>query len=131
MPIFFYRAKFITLFLHDSGVKMADFQELDKIVLTLLQVTGLLLPVVFLTFRFYLRGADESIPERKLHRRLRLVVAMIITLTVTGFCASIGLLDLSFKPYLTLIAVGALALFFIFYGVFIYKIIRWEKLKAA
>ncbi|WP_435180922.1 hypothetical protein [Halorussus sp. AFM4] len=110
---------------------MADFQELDQIVLALLQVTGLLLPVVFLTFKFYLRGAENSIPERKLHRRLRLVVAMIIALTVTGFCASVGLLDMSLKPHLTLIAVISLASFFILYGVFIYRIIKWEQLKAA
>ena len=110
---------------------MADFHELDKVVLALIQVTGLLLPVVFLTFRFYLRGADEDISERKLHRRLRLVVAMIIALTGTGLFATIGLLDLNIKPLLTLIAVFGLSLFFIFYGIFIYKIIRWEKLKAA
>lgn len=109
---------------------MSDFQELDEIALTLIQSVGLLLPVVFLTFRFYLKGADESISQGKLLRRIRLLITMIVTLTVSGFFATIGLFDISLKPIFTLIAVLSLALFFLLYGAFIYRITKWEQLAA-
>ena len=109
---------------------MNDFRELDGIVLTLIQSVGLLLPVVFLTFRYYLEGADESISQNKLLRRLRLVITMVVLLTICGLFATIGLFDSSWKTVFTKIAVLALAFFFTIYGIFIYKITRWEQLAT-
>ena len=108
----------------------SNFEELDRIVLTLIQSIALLLPVVFLTFRHYLKGADRDIPQSKLLRRLRLVIAMVSLLTVSGFFATLGLLDISFKPVFTLIAVLSLAFFFLIYGLFIYKITKWGQIAS-
>lgn len=109
---------------------MSDLQELDRIILTLIQSVALLLPVVFLTFRFYLELADESISENKLFRRIRLLIIMIVALTASGLFATIGLFDIGLKPLFTRIAVLTLAIFFLIYGLFIFKITKWNKLSA-
>lgn len=106
---------------------MATPQELDNISLTLIQAAGLLLPVVFLTFRFYLKGADRDISRRTLMARFRVFTVMIIFLTVTGMFASIGLFDYSVKAIFVEISVLSLAFFFASYGYFIYKITKWSE----
>ncbi|WP_136601728.1 hypothetical protein [Salinigranum halophilum] len=102
---------------------MADYSGIDDIALTLIQSTGLLLPVVFLTFRFYLNDVGSSATERELERSAKKFVYMISALTITGFFGTISVFNFSFKPIVALISVSSLAAFFLLYGWFIYSIV--------
>jgi len=88
----------------------------DDISLTLIQATGLLLPVVFLTLRFYLEDARGRAPESQIDKTSKRFVLMIFTLTISGFCATVALFESGFKTFLGIIAVLGLAVFFLLYG---------------
>lgn len=103
---------------------LPNYPEIDRVVLTLIQATGLLLPVVFLTFRFYLNEVGGSSPEEQVKKSTKRFVFMIAALTVTGFFATLGVFDWVLKPWLALIAVSSLAVFFALYGWFIYGIVN-------
>ena len=101
---------------------MPNYPEIDRVVLTLIQATALLLPVVFLTFRFY----DDAKPEAsevEVESAGKKFVYMIAALTVTGFFASVGILDFSLKPMFAFIATMSLAAFFLLYGWFILDLV--------
>jgi len=100
-----------------------NYPEIDQVVLTLIQATGLLLPVVFLTFRFYLNEIEGSGPEEQVEKSTKRFIYMIIALTVTGFLATLGIFDWGLKPLLASIVVLSLAIFFALYGWFIYGIV--------
>jgi hypothetical protein len=102
---------------------MADYSEIDTIALTLVQATALLLPVVFLTFRFYLNDAEGNTPAKEIEDSAKRLVLMIFLLTATGFLATIAILDFSLKSTFAFFAVLTLAAFFLLYGWFFYKIV--------
>lgn len=102
---------------------MADYAEIDTIALTLVQATALLLPVVFLSFRFYLDDAEDNTPVEELEESASRVVVMIFLLTATGLFSTIAILDFSLKPTFAFLGVSTLAVFFLMYGYFFYKIV--------
>lgn len=101
---------------------MPNYPEIDRVVLTLIQATALLLPVVFLTFRFY-EDAQTNYSESEKTAAAKKFVYMITTLTVAGFFVTIGVLDLALKPTFAFIATMSLATFFVIYGWFIYGVV--------
>ena len=102
---------------------MTSTAELNDIALTLLQVTGLLLPVVFLTANFVKNeGVFNEISDKRKNKLSKLFIYMILSLSVTGFLATLGILNWSIKESLLFISVLSLASFFLMYGVFIYCI---------
>ncbi|WP_141212901.1 MULTISPECIES: hypothetical protein [unclassified Halorubrum] len=101
---------------------MADYSEVDAVALTLVQATALLLPVVFLSFRFYLDDAEGNTPAKEIEESAKRLVLMIFLLTATGFLSTIAILDFSLKPTFAFFAVLTLATFFLLYGWFFYKI---------
>lgn len=102
---------------------MSDYSEVDTIALTLIQATALLLPVVFLSFRFYLDDAEGEAPAKEIEESAKRLVLMIFLLTATGFLSTVAVLDFSLKPTIAFFAVLSLAGFFLVYGWFFYKII--------
>ena len=104
---------------------MTSIAELNDIALTLLQVTGLLLPVVFLTANFVKKeGIFDKISDKKQNKLSKLFIYMILSLSVTGFLATLGILRGSIKESLLFISVLFLASFFLMYGIFIYWITK-------
>lgn len=98
-------------------------EHLNNIASTLIQSTGLLLPVVILTFRFYTQYGDPNISETRLTNRARQIGIIILLLAITGVCSTLGLLRTSLKSPLLFGAVLSLAVFFVLYARFIYDII--------
>ena len=104
---------------------MTSTAELNDIALTLLQVTGLLLPVVFLTANFVKNeGVFNEISDKRKNKLSKLFIYMILSLSVTGFLATLGILNWSIKESLLVISVLSLTSFFLMYGVFIYWITK-------
>ncbi len=101
---------------------MTSYSELNDIALVMLQVTGLLLPVVFLTVNFAKKEAWGRLAERERELVAKLLLVMISSLTITGLMGAIGVLELPIKTLVLVISVCSLALFFVFYGYFIYVI---------
>lgn len=104
---------------------MTDFQELNRITLTLLQATGLLMPVAFLTFRYYLRHESDKLSEKGMDYFAKIFMSMITALTTTGFLSTIGLFNFWLKQTLITLSVLSLSLFFLSYGWFLYKLATW------
>jgi len=104
---------------------MTSIAELNDIALTLLQVTGLLLPVVFLTANFVKNeGVFNEISDERQNKLSKLFIYMVLSLSVTGLLATLGILRWSIKESLLFISVLFLASFFLMYGVFIYWITK-------
>jgi hypothetical protein len=103
---------------------MTSVAELNDIALTLLQATGLLLPVVFLTINFVKNEGFGDLPEYIQERIAILFLLMIGALTATGFLATIGVFESPAKSLVLFIAVCSLAIFFVLYGFFIYYLIQ-------
>jgi len=101
---------------------MSDYPEIDKVVLTLIQATGLLLPVIFLTVRFYVNNTTEEALTEEIDRAKWIFKLMVACLTVTGFFATFGIFDSPLKIAAAVIAVSSLAIFFLLYGWFMYHI---------
>lgn len=98
-------------------------EHLNSIASTLIQSTGLLLPVAFLTFRFYTDYGDPNISERRLTKIGRQFGFMVLLLAITGAFATLGLLRTPMKDYLLFLAVVTLAIYFLIYARFIYSIL--------
>ena len=105
---------------------MPAFVESNRITLTLLQVTGLLMPVAFLTFRYYLQHETGQLSQDGMDYFAKLFVFMISTLVCTGFLSTIGLFNFKFKQILISLSVLSLALFFLLYGWFLYRLATWS-----
>lgn len=105
---------------------MTSHTYLNEIVLTLIQATGLLLPVVLVTFRFYVNNKSSSVEAENIRNVGKVIGLMILLLSVTGFSATLGVLDLPIKRLLAFISTLSLAAFFAIYGWFIYRAINWD-----
>ena len=95
---------------------MTEASDIDSIVLTIIQAVGLLLPVVLFTVN-YISPPDDR--EWTIQWGLWLTATMILSLTLSGFLATIGVLKLGFRRWLGFFAVLSLAVFFLTYGIFI------------
>jgi hypothetical protein len=98
---------------------MTSYSELNDIALVMLQVTALLLPAVFLTMNFVKEDGLDSLRDSEIETIGNLLIIMIFSLTVTGFTASIGVLDTQLKDIILFVSVISLALFFVAYGWFV------------
>jgi len=103
---------------------MTTYGQLNDIALALLQVTALLLPVVFLSMNFAKNEGLDSYSERIQGKIARVFIYMIVCLTGTGFLATFGLLETSIKRFLLFASVVLLSVFFAFYGHFIYLLVK-------
>lgn len=104
---------------------MTSTAELNDIALTLLQVTGLLLPVVFLTANFVKNeGVLNDISDERQNKLAKLFIYMVLSLSLTGLLATLGILKWSLKESLLLASVLFLASFFLMYGIFIYRLTK-------
>lgn len=101
---------------------MTSYSELNDIALVMLQMTALLLPAVFLTMNFVKKDAWNKLKIKQKDIVGKLLIIMISSLTITGFTASIGVLESPVKTFVLFISVFFLALFFVSYGYFIYVI---------
>jgi len=104
--------------------QMTSYSQLNDIALALLQVTALLLPVVFLTMNFVKDEGYTEFSDKIQTKIAKNFIYMIGCLTVTGLLGSIGLLDFGAKRFVLFCAVVLLAGFFAFYGYFIYLLLR-------
>jgi len=103
---------------------MTSFAELNDIALTLLQVTGLLLPVVFLTVSFVKKEGLNQFSEGIQQNMRFVLISMISLLAITGFFATFGILRTSVKDLFIFISVLSLAAFFLLYGAFTYLLTK-------
>ena len=110
----------------ETNIQMTSFTELNDIALTLLQVTGLLLPVVFLTANFVKNEGLGQFPDGVQRKMGHILVLMVFTLAITGFFATVGILRSPMKSMVLFISVCLLAIFFILYGLFIYFLTKSE-----
>ncbi len=102
---------------------MSELSALREIGLVLLQVTGLMLPVVFLTAQFIERES-ESLSDATKEKMSTVLLYMIGSLTATGALSSIGLLETGIRDVFVFFGVLFLTAFFILYGTFIMLSVR-------
>lgn len=103
---------------------MANFPELDRVSLTLLQVTGLLFPVIFLTMSFLKREGYDEQPSQIQNKIANSFIVMVFALTSTGFTATLGILDTAIKDWILFFSVVSLLMFFMLYGRMFLVIVR-------
>jgi|AntRauTorcE11898_2_1112593.scaffolds.fasta_scaffold18965_2 hypothetical protein len=106
---------------------MANSPELDSVALTMIQAVGLLLPVVLLTFRFYINNVGESVSEDGFLDSVDTMKQMVLLLAVSGFLATVGVLDIPLKDVFVFGSTITLAFFFLLYALFIREAIDTER----
>lgn len=98
---------------------MVGFGPTDRIASTIIQAIGLLLPAVFISFRYYEDQVSvEDVSNREAAIVVLLLVIMVLALTMSGAGAVLGLLDTGIKTLSVFISIVTLFVFFIAYGTF-------------
>lgn len=97
----------------------------QRVALDLIQVVGLMLPVVFLTMQFVQRNATSKTSKQAESVFLALFLLMLGALTASGILLLLGVLEVEWAPIFVFIGVISMMAFFIFFGMFIFYFIRY------
>lgn len=95
-----------------------------QIALDLIQVVGLMLPVVFLSMKFIQQNITSETSKQAESVFLWLFLFMLGTLTSSGFLLLLGVLDVEWARLLVFLGVISMMMFFAFFGIFIFYFIR-------
>ncbi|ELZ55647.1 MULTISPECIES: hypothetical protein [Halorubrum] len=98
-----------------------------QIALDLIQVVGLMLPVVFLTMRFLQRNTSPETDKETESLFVRIFLLMLASLTASGFLLLLGVLDTAWASSVVFFGVVAMMAFFVFFGIFIYYFVQAMK----
>ena len=98
-----------------------------QIALDLIQVVGLMLPVVFLTMRFVQRNTSPETTKQTESVFVGLFLMMLGALTLSGILFLLGILDVEWASGLTFLGIVSMMAFFVFFGMFIFYFIRCMK----
>lgn len=90
----------------------------------LLQTTGLLLPVVFLSMRFVRVNAGKEMRQKDLAPFILVFIAMIVFLTIAGLSSSLVLVGWGNSPAFADIGAAALLFFFLIFSYYIYLVVK-------
>lgn len=96
-----------------------------QVALDLIQVVGLMLPVVFLTMRFVQRNTTSKTSRRTESVFLGLFLLMLGALTASGILLLLGILGSEWAPSLVFFGTVLMIVFFILFGMFIFYFIRY------
>lgn len=103
-----------------NNTQMVQLFRVDQVALTLLQVVGLLFPVVLLTLRYLAEHELEAMSEAGEEKTLQAAVLMIFLLSAIGFLASLSIIFSTVRVDLIRMSVLAMAVFFLAYGYLIF-----------
>lgn len=106
---------------------MKKIHMVRQIALDLIQVVGLMLPVVFLTMRFVQRNTTSKTSKQTESVFLALFLLMLGALTVSGVLLLLGILDVEWASWLVFSGIVSMIAFFILFGMFIFYFIRYMK----
>ena len=97
----------------------------QQVALDLIQVVGLMLPVVFLTMRFVQRNTTSETSKQTESVFLGLFLLMLGALTASGILLLLGILDIEWAPFLVFSGIVSMMIFFVLFGMFIFYSIRY------
>ncbi len=101
---------------------MTDHGNLDTIALTILQVCGLLFPVILITMKYYFNNESQNASEKMDDKAGKSFIAMITFIVLSGLLSTIGILDIQLKQAILFGSIITLTAFWITYGLFIYSL---------
>lgn len=97
------------------------------IALDLIQVVGLMLPVVFLTMQFVQRNKSPKTDKETESVFLWLFLMMLASLTASGVLLLLGILDTAWASPIVFLGIVLMIVFFVLFGMFIYYFIQAMK----